>query len=630
MNGVKQDPSAADAKESTTIRFEWTLRNLRNLFENSKGEVKSKVTKSPRFGDGRWQILFYANSGNVGTEGQTFVSLYLACEPTSAEKDNSVNGKWSREGLFNFGFEIRNVSKTMQFNAKDAHDHSFHYPGAQNWGWAQFAKRDVVYYQATTVKSQDAFVIICTITSSLANPAPVPSIPRYPVPRDLLDSMGGMLDDPLYSDVEFVLPQRGKGPPRRIYAARRLLQRVDYFYAMFGSGFAESASDLALVPEPPSPDDASVSDAGAFAQQFDDSDFEDDDVLDSDGDIPIDDSDPPADVPGPPPQDDVLPSTPPAVADGDPSGSTVSNKRASVEDDETSETHNVLGMDAADEQDQDQSTRNTRPKLSHPSTPRTREMTLERESPQVPSSPLRTVEVLPVQSPPQPEVSVPGPKKARVVVKDVAYATYRAVLYYIYTDMIAFAPLSSTFLGAAPPLPPATSGSVVSTPSALASENQPPAFARVGGQQSQSSFSVSSADAAAARSRKDWIAEWERSNPDRPRPPSAKSVYRLADKLELQDLKDRAFQHIVRSLTVDNVVHEAFSAFSVAFEDVRKVEVDYMFEHWLEVRKGALLTLGQQLRLGRFPGFEEVWPTIIQNLIADDRKGDDEAAPGRA
>ena len=98
----------------------------------------------------------------------------------------------------------------------------------------------------------------------------------------------------------------------------------------------------------------------------------------------------------------------------------------------------------------------------------------------------------------------------------------------IYTDTITFAPLSSTFLGAAPPLPPATSGSVVSTPSALASENQPPVFARVGGQQSQSSFS-SSADAAAARSRKDWIADWERSNPDRPRPPSAKSVYRLAD-----------------------------------------------------------------------------------------------------
>ncbi|KAI1794804.1 hypothetical protein LXA43DRAFT_1072322 [Ganoderma leucocontextum] len=625
MSTIKQDAAAADAKESTTIRFEWTLRNLKNLFENSKGEAKSKVTKSPRFGDGRWQILFYANSGNVGTDGQTFVSLYLACEPTASEKDNSVNGKWSREGLFNFGFEIRNASKTMQFNLKEAHDHSFHYPGAQNWGWAQFARRDAVYYQPTSVKSQDAFIIICTITSSPASPAPVPPIPRYPVPRDLLDSMGGMLDDPLYSDVEFAFPQRGKASPQRIYAARRLLQRVDYFDAMFGSGFAESASDIDLCPEPTSPDDASVSDAGAFAQQFDDSDFEDDDMLDNDDDFPIDDSDAQDAVSGPPPNEDVLPSTLTNAVGGDPSSNSNSNKRASVGDDESSETHNVLGLDAADEQDQDQdqdqdqSARNTRPKLSHPSTPRSRDMALEQEM-QVPSSPVRSVVILPVQSRPQPEV--PGPKKAQVVVKDVAYATYRAVLYYIYTDTITFAPLSSTFLGASPSPPGAAHAtSVVSTPAALASENQPPAFTRVNGQQSL--------DAAASRSRKDWIADWERNNPGRPRPPSAKSVYRLADKLELQDLKDRAFQHIVRSLTVDNVMHEAFSAFSAAFEDVRKVEVDYMFEHWLDVRKGPLLNIGQQLRLGRFPGFEEVWPTIIQNLIADDKKGDGEAA-GRA
>ena len=30
-----------------------------------------------------------------------------------------------------------------------------------------------------------------------------------------------------------------------------------------------------------------------------------------------------------------------------------------------------------------------------------------------------------------------------------------------------------------------------------------------------------------------------------------------------------------------------------------------MYEHWLDVRKGTLLNLGQQLRLGRYPGFEE-------------------------
>jgi hypothetical protein len=41
--------------------------------------------------------------------------------------------------------------------------------------------------------------------------------------------------------------------------------------------------------------------------------------------------------------------------------------------------------------------------------------------------------------------------------------------------------------------------------------------------------------------------------------------------LDLQALKERAFQHIIKSLTVDNVAYEVFSDFSAAFEDVRKV-----------------------------------------------------------
>jgi hypothetical protein len=63
-------------QESNSIVFEWTLRGLKNLFESrcvcfpvyvldfnvrtlprvSKGEAKSKVTKSAKFGGGRWQV----------------------------------------------------------------------------------------------------------------------------------------------------------------------------------------------------------------------------------------------------------------------------------------------------------------------------------------------------------------------------------------------------------------------------------------------------------------------------------------------------------------------------------------------------------------------------------------------
>ena len=59
----------------------------------SRGKTKSKVTKSVKFGGGRWQVLFYANSGVTGTaasganetstnEGDEdgFISLYLSCE----------------------------------------------------------------------------------------------------------------------------------------------------------------------------------------------------------------------------------------------------------------------------------------------------------------------------------------------------------------------------------------------------------------------------------------------------------------------------------------------------------------------------------------------------------------------
>ncbi|KAL1950799.1 hypothetical protein VTO73DRAFT_5923 [Trametes versicolor] len=600
-----------DAKESTTLRFEWTVRGLKNLFEGSKGEAKSKVIKSPRFGDGRWQVLFYVNAGIVGTDGQTWVSLYLACEPTLAEKENAVDGKWAREGLFNFNFEIRNPSKTIQFNYKEAHDHSFYYPGAQNWGWSQFARRDVVYYQANTVRQHDAFLVICAITVSAAPPAPIPTIPPYTVPMNLLDTMGSLMDDPIYSDVEFIIPQRGRGESRKIYAARRMLQRIEHFNDMFSSGFAEAApvdSGDADALDDSQQDDASVSSVTAYARHFDDSDFEDDEesvMLENDRDETVE----------PPPLGELRS---PTLADDKKPISTddTSSQKRRAEDEETpseSEREN-----AADDGEDPQTQRNTRPKLSHPSSPRSRDVGLEQ-----PTTPLGVVEPKPARNIPE----VPGPKKLRVVVKDVAYATYRAVLYYIYTDMIVFAPLSSTFLAASSGSSAQGGSSVPATPAALTSEGQSSlGFSGFGvrSNQQQPSETVASSTSTIAgpRTRRDWVADWERNNPGRPRPPSAKSVYRLADRLGLQELKDRAFRHIVKSLTVENVAVEAFSAFSAAFEDVRKVQITFMFQNWMAVRTGALANIGQLLRIGKLPGFEEVWPMILQNLVAEDKKVD--------
>lgn len=94
---------------------------------------------------------------------------------------------------------------------------------------AQFARRDSVYYQSLPVKAQDAFVIICTITSSPATPSQ--TLPRQPVPKALLDTVGSLLDDPLYSDVQFIIPNRHQSlnNARKIWASKKLLQRSEYF-----------------------------------------------------------------------------------------------------------------------------------------------------------------------------------------------------------------------------------------------------------------------------------------------------------------------------------------------------------------------------------------------------------------
>ena len=80
------------------------------------------------------------------------------------------------------------------------------------------------------LQTADAFTIICVITSSPITPTPLPPFPLQSVPRDLMISIGNLLDDPLYSDVEFVLPSRqSSSANRKIYAMKRLLSRTDYF-----------------------------------------------------------------------------------------------------------------------------------------------------------------------------------------------------------------------------------------------------------------------------------------------------------------------------------------------------------------------------------------------------------------
>jgi len=166
---------------------------------------------------------------------------------------------------------------------------------------------------------------------------------------------------------------------------------------------------------------------------------------------------------------------------------------------------------------------------------------------------------------PIPLTGVVGPNKLRIIVRDVAYATYRAVLYYVYTNTIVFAPLSSSFLIAS-----TTPQPTESIPVAPGTENQANlAYSQRTGHRLTG---ASGEPADSPRSRREWIAQWEKRNGyGKPRPCSAKAVYRLADRYDIQKLKQRALQHIIKSLTVENIAYEIFSAFTTTYEDVRKV-----------------------------------------------------------
>jgi len=242
--------------------------------------------------------------------------------------------------------------------------------------------------------------------------------------------------------------------------------------------------------------------------------------------------------------------------------------------------------EAANEVREDEEGRNVRPKLSHPSSPARSSNT-----------------IYPIVTPTAD--STPGPPKMRVIVKDVAYSTYRAVLYYIYTDSIHFAPLSSSFYATAKA--PATSLQ-------SASDSQVN-LGGTGGKAGQASADTFSGQHMNSGTRTEWIKEWALINPGRTPPCSPKAVYKLADKLGLRELKERAFEQITKSLTVENVPYEVFSTFSATFETVRKVEVKFFLDHWSQIRASdAMRNVWQQIRLGRHPGFEEVWPAIATNL----------------
>ncbi|KAG8896097.1 hypothetical protein FRC01_012010, partial [Tulasnella sp. 417] len=369
--------------------------------------------------------------------------LYLSCEPTQEEKESAINGKWVRDGLFKFSFDLKTVNRASPgvFNTKEACDHAFSYKTA-NWGWAQFAKRDAVYYSAPQVRAADAFLIVCTITSSPVTPVPPPTAARQYVPKGLMDAVGSMLDDPLYSDVEFVLPSRKRlGKPKKIYANKKILSRAEYFdtsekyhkysygeaaLITFPSVFQSGFSETSIAQDVASPSVGrrnSITDADDDARSLDDSDESDAETETDQLDDFFDLRSPRRATAGPSNRDptwetqsDVVVVRPGGREDEEMSDD--GQRTATVGGDVSMHgpVINLAEQGNANEEDVEME------KSQRPGTPRN----ARQKTSQATHSDLGSKRD--AQGPPQDPI--PGPPKARVVVRDVAYSTYFALLYY--------------------------------------------------------------------------------------------------------------------------------------------------------------------------------------------------------
>ncbi|SNX85210.1 uncharacterized protein MEPE_03919 [Melanopsichium pennsylvanicum] len=698
--------------ETRSITFEWPLHDLKQHFDSSKTDTKSKVIKSVPFGDGRWIVLFYAQSGL-----QSFCSLYLNAEPTPEEKNQnkspwetllsssspnrsqaSLTDKpvaagasddgWTRQGLFRFTFKILTLNKGVVLATKEACNHAFSHK-TSNWGWAQFASRETVFYDNNEVQQTNAFLISVTITASPEKPRPL-SV-GVTVPPALIEAMGSLLDDPDHSDVVFVIRRKRRHPTtgavvtreRRIYAIKKILaSRCEYFRDMFESGFIEADATTSSDDEgnedvtfaPTSSKGVGQDQLDLIGSAFSSSGADEDDELE------LEDSDEELDV------DEVYEMGRSNLADGrSHSESSVTRASAMSSADASSSEHsasrrrresssdfpNIRPLSTASSQPFDsartsgyvQSQQITPPQTrtrqsnqhdtgtdSGEDMNRTQDMSAfqtpqhsprelradfaglpspcQSRSTQTPAAAPKTSHTdgttLPQRrkSDDLPSISAhTGKRRRKVIVRDAAYATYKALLYYLYTDTVAFAPLHSHFYSSATPddLPYAVEGS------RDLFKADAPSDSHSSGSRPTCSFAKDRRRA--HQLRQHVIEDYANTHVNVPAPCSAKSMYRLADKLQIPDLKKRAQKELANNLTVDNIVWEVFSGFNSQFASIQKMETDFLLKHWSEVKRTEVMK-SIFSRPSAHPGLADVWPLLLSQLEFRGASGGAEADGG--
>ncbi|EIW82772.1 hypothetical protein CONPUDRAFT_151832 [Coniophora puteana RWD-64-598 SS2] len=98
-------------------------------------------------------------------------------------------------------------------------------------------------------------------------------------------------------------------------------------------------------------------------------------------------------------------------------------------------------------------------------------------------------------------------------------------------------------------------------------------------------------------------------------PCSPKSMYRLADKIQIGPLKKLAFEEICKNLNKDNILQEVLSKFTAAHPEIREVETRVLMGCRREsgVMDAFPKKIAQMMR-GEIPHCEEVLATVMMTL----------------
>ncbi|KAH8923636.1 hypothetical protein BT69DRAFT_1350014 [Atractiella rhizophila] len=166
--------------------------------------------------------------------------------------------------------------------------------------------------------------------------------------------------------------------------------------------------------------------------------------------------------------------------------------------------------------------------------------------------------------------TLPRPMKSYkfIPIPHTCYSTYKAVLYYLFSSTIEFAPLSSL----------AEARRIVGVASLHGTD--------VGTTKGRKKLKRKRGDEDAVQ---DTMARGMEQGKEDIVPVSPKSVFKIAHAYEMESLKAAALQNIAAQLTPHNVLLELLSNCSNTYEEIRDVHIRYLVKHWASVRSSPVM-----------------------------------------